>query len=266
MPIHLLQIAKKLAHDAGHMALKMQKKSFQISSKGSSSSNLVTDVDKACEDLIISTIKKHFPDHSILSEEAGEITGSGDYKWIIDPIDGTTNFAHGLPFFAISIGIAYQGKPIIGVVEIPALGESFWAQEGRGAHLGNKKIQVSATDRLDKGLMATGFPYERGGDRYNMNMKLFDHFYKSGHGVRRLGVASIDLCYTAAGRFDAYWEYGLKPWDIAAGKIILEEAGGTVTNMDGSKLNPKNESLLATNTRLHSTLLQEFKKMGADKL
>jgi len=265
MPAALLQIAKKLAYDAGQEALKIQKRNFTINTKGSHF-NLVTEADKASEKLITETIQRNFPDHTIISEESEEIKGSSDYKWIIDPIDGTTNFAHGLPIFGISIAVIYKGKPIIGVVEIPALRETFWAREGQGAYLGDKKIQVSTTSDLKNALTATGFPYKRDSARYSTNMKLWDAFYKNSHGVRRMGAASVDLCYVACGRFDAYWEYDLKTWDLAAGKIIVEEAGGTVTNMDGSKLNPKLGNLLSSNTRLHSDMLAKLKQFGADKV
>ena len=265
MPIHLLQIAKKLAHDAGKLALKYQEKGFSISTK-SSPIDLVTEADKACEELILKTIRAHFPDHSILSEESPAIEQNGDYKWIVDPIDGTGNFAHGLPFYAISIAIVHKGKPIIGVVEIPALKETFWAQEGRGAYLGNKQIHVSKRDKLQQSMFATGFPYARESDRYRKNIELFDAFYKASNGVRRFGSAAIDLCFTAAGRFDGFWEYALKPWDIAAGKIIMEEAGGMVTNMDGSLFNPKLENVLASNGLLHSEMLRVIKEHGADKI
>lgn len=264
MPSHLLQIAKKLAHDAGLVALDFQKKGFKIESKGGGA-NFVTDADKACEKLIVDTIRNNFPDHSVLSEEIGDIKGAGEYKWIVDPIDGTTNFAHGLPIFGISIAIVKNGKPIIGVVEIPGIKETFWAMEGRGAHLGNGKIKVSKASEVKNALLATGFPYSRA-ERYKKNMELFDAFYNISHGVRRIGAASVDLCFLACGRFDVYWEYDLKAWDVAAGKIIVEEAGGTVTNMDGTPLDPKRGSLLSTNSLLHQQMLNELKKRGADKL
>lgn len=260
-----MQTAKKLAHDAGLLALKIQSKDFHVDTKGSKN-NLVSDADKAAEELIITTIKKNFPTHSILSEERAEIKGEADYKWIIDPIDGTTNFVHGLPFFSISIAVIKNGKPVVGVVELPALKETFWAQEGKGAYLNNKKISVSKTGDIRSSLTATGFPYDRTSQRYKKNLELWDHFYSLSHGVRRVGSAAIDMCFVACGRFDAYWEYDIKPWDVAAGKIIIEEAGGTVTNMDGSKLNPNLSNILATNSRIHSDMLSEFKKMGADKI
>jgi myo-inositol-1(or 4)-monophosphatase len=265
MPTHLLQIAKKLAHDAGKLALKYQEKGFKISTK-SNHLDLVTEADKACNELIVKKIRQNFPNHTIISEEEAKIEGDGEFKWIIDPIDGTTNFAHGVPIFGISIAIVKNGKPIIGVVEIPGLGETFWAKEGEGAYLNEKRIRVSKTSQLDKSLLATGFPYDRQSPRYAKSMQLFDAFYKPCHGIRRLGAASIDLCYVAAGRYDGYYEYGLKIWDIAAGKIILEEAGGTATNMDGTPLDPKKGMLLATNGLLHQPMLNQIQTLGGDKV
>ncbi|MFA5789254.1 MAG: inositol monophosphatase family protein [Candidatus Gracilibacteria bacterium] len=265
MPIHLLQFAKKLAYDAGRMALTYQKKSFSVSTKGSPN-DLVTDVDKICDEFLIKTIHSHFPDHSILTEESGVIEGSGEYKWIIDPIDGTTNFAHGLPFFAISIAIIHKGKPIIGVVEAPGLGETFWAQEGKGAYSGMEPIHVSKTGNLGQSLFGTGFPCERTSPRYKKNVELFDQFYGTSHGVRRIGSAALDLCFVARGSFDGFWEYDLQTWDVAAGKIILEEAGGTVTNMDGSTFNPKLKNIVGSNGLIHSEMLRVIREHGGEKL
>ena len=264
MPLHLLQIAKKLAHDAGRMALTYQKKGFRIEKKGAH--DLVTDADRACEKLIIDTIKRNFPEHQILSEEAGALDGNSDYKWIIDPIDGTTNFANGIPYFSIAIAVIYKGKPIIGVVEIPGLRETFWAKEGEGAFLNDKRIYVSKESELNEALFSTGFPYDRSGPRYDMQVKLYEAFHKPSHGIRRFGSAAADLCFVAAGRFSGYWEYNLKPWDIAAGKIILEEAGGVVTNMDGTTLTPKKGQLLASNGLIRNTMINIIKEHGGDKL
>lgn len=264
MPIHLLQIAKKLAHDAGHMALKMQG-SAKISTKDQAH-NLVTEADKAVEELIVSNVLKYFPDHSILTEERDAIKGTGDYKWIIDPIDGTSNFAHGLPFFSVSIAVIHKGIPIIGVVDVPALRQQFWAQQGQGAYLGKKRIHVSQTAKLQNAMLATGFPYDRESQRYPMAFKAMAHLHSKARSMRPLGSAAAELAYVAAGYLDAYWEYNLQPWDIAAGKIILEEAGGSITNMDGSTLAPKKQSMLASNGLIHSEILQELKSLGADQL
>lgn len=265
MPNHLLQFAKKVAYDAGKMALNYQKKSFTVSTK-SGDNDLVTSIDKICDEFICRTILTHFPDHSILSEESGLTEGTGEYKWIIDPIDGTTNFAHGLPLFAVSIAVVHQGKPIIGVVEIPGLGETFWGQQGKGAFIAMRPIGVSKVNELKKSLLGTGFPYERTAPRYKKSMELFDAFYGASQGVRRFGSAAVDMCFVASGRFDGFWEYDLQPWDIAAGKIILEEAGGMVTNMDGSTFNPKLKNIVASNGQIHSEMLKVIQTHGAEKL
>lgn len=257
MPLHLLQIAKKLAHDAGALALDYQKRKLKIEKKAEI--NFVTEADIACEDLIVSTIKKNFPDHSIISEESGVHEGDGEYKWIIDPIDGTTNFANGLPFFSVSIAVVHKGKPIIGVIEIPATHETFHAKYGEGAFLNGKQIHVSKNNTLKDSLLATGFSYDRASKESIANMKIFEDAYNAGKGVRRTGSAALDLCYTACGRFDAYWEFGLHIWDIAAGKIIVEEAGGMVTNTDGTILNPKIGKLLASNGLVHSKMIDVIK-------
>lgn len=257
MPVHLLQFAKKMAYDAGKIALKIQEKGFKIDHK-SGPLDLVTDADKACNEFIIKTIENHFPDHSILTEESGSKEKSGEYKWIIDPIDGTTNFARGLPWFAISIAVVHKGQPIIGVVEVPALRQTFYAIKGKGAHLNNKPIHVSKKGKIEECLFATGFPYERAA-KFDRSMKLFNEFYKSSLGVRRFGSASIDLCYIAKGSFDGFWEFGLEPWDVAAGKIIVEEAGGVVTNMDGSTFNPKLKNILASNGILHQQMIESIR-------
>jgi myo-inositol-1(or 4)-monophosphatase len=266
MTMHLLQIAKKLAHDAGKMALKAQQKGFTVETKNGNPINYVTEVDKACEALILKTIESNFPDHSILSEERGAVEKGGEYKWIIDPIDGTSNFVHGLPIFSISIAVIHKGKPIIGVIEVPGLGENFWAQEGKGAFCNNKPIHVSKTNSLQKALFSTGFSYDRAGARYAKNMELWDAFYKVSNGCRRLGSAALDLCFLAAGRYDGFWEYDLQPWDIAAGKIIVEEAGGTVTNIDGTPFNPKLGAILASNGLLHQEMQNLLRQHGADKI
>lgn len=258
--MHLLQIAKKLANDAGQLAVEYQKKGVKVHSKGEHN-NKVTDADKAVEAFIVKTIRDNFPDHGIISEESEVIHGNSEYKWIIDPIDGTSNFIHGLPMFCISIAVIKNGKPIIGVIEIPRTKETFWAKHGHGAHLNNKKIYVSKVHKIEEGLFATGFPYERG-KRFEKTVELFEAFYKDTLGVRRMGSAAIDLAYLAAGRFDGFFEYGLEAWDIAAGKIIVEEAGGVVTNMDGSTLNPKLKNILASNGSMHQGMMDRIKANG----
>lgn len=262
MPQHLAQFAKKLAHDAGRIAKRYQKDGFKTQSK--SDNDLVTEADHAVDKFLIETIHQHFPEHSIITEESGlvqpKVQGNSDFKWIIDPIDGTNNFAHGLPYYAVSIAVIRKGKPIIGVIDIPMLGETVWAQEGQGAFIGTRQIHVSQTAELKNSLLTTGFPYNRDSKEYTHSLEIFPRFQKEARGVRRTGSAAVDLAYLAMGRFDGMWEYGLKSWDIAAGKIILEEAGGMMTNMDGSKLNPKEENMVASNGLLHQAILDKCKK------
>lgn len=254
MTMHFLQIAKKLAHDAGKMALHYQEKGFRTETKGAFN-NLVTEADHAVEKLIVETIRKNFPDHSILTEESDPIQGTSEYKWIIDPIDGTTNFAHGHPMFCVSIALIENGKPILGVVEMPTLNETFWARSGDGAYRNRHRISVSQKSDFKECLLAIGVPYDRGSERAEKSYKMLRGLYEQSRGVRRTGSAVMDLCFVACGRYDGYLEYGLKPWDIAAGKVIVEEAGGMVTNMDGSILNPKEENLLASNGLMHQPLM-----------
>lgn len=265
MPLHLLQIAKKLGHDAGKMAFDFQKKSFKVQKKGGAHNNLVTEADHACEELIIKTIRSNFPDHGIISEERETIQGSSEYKWIIDPIDGSNNFAHGLPLYAVSICVVKNGKPIIAVVDIPALGEHFWAKHGEGAFLNGKQILVSQRSELQEALISGSYTYDT--DKYrDKSLELWAHFGKECRALRRLGSTVMELAYLAAGRLDAFWAYRYEPWDIAAGKLIIEEAGGTMTNMDGSKLNPKLKNMLATNSVLHSEMLSHIQKLGGDRV
>ena len=204
--------------------------------------------------MITKELAKAFPDHGILGEEGAKKNSGHDFTWIIDPVDGTTNFAHGHPYFAVSIGLAYQGTPIIGVVYAPLLNELYTAAQGQGAYLNDKKIIVSATKKLQFSLLSTGFTYKRRG----INLPNFEHFLYSTQGIRRGGAASIDLCYVAAGRIDGYWELGLKPWDITAGVCILKEAGGRTTSMAGQKLDLYAKNILATNGKIHKEMLNFF--------
>ena len=194
--------------------------------------NLVTKTDKLAEERIIRIIKKNFPDHAILAEESQEAKGRAPYKWIIDPIDGTTNFAHGLPLAAVSIGFEDHGEITMGGVYNPLMNELFWAEKKKGAFLNGKRIHVSNTRKLKASLLVTGFPYDKSlGIKYYMNIA--GAFLRKSHGFRRLGSASLDLCYLACGRFDGYWEKNLMAWDQAAGYLIAKEAGGACTNFRG---------------------------------
>ena len=219
--------------------------------------NLVTNIDKEVEELIVREIKKHFEDHSIIAEESGLHNENKKYKWFIDPIDGTTNFAHGFPMFCISIALAYEDEIIVGVVKNPVTGEHFSAMKNEGATLNKRPIHVSKIKKLSESLLVTGFPH----DAKKFKVKNFNRFKKltlNSHGVRRIGSAAIDLCYVASGRLEAFWEERLSPWDTAAGVLILEEAGGKITNFKNKKYDIYQKEILATNGLVHKELLQYF--------
>lgn len=216
--------------------------------------NWVTEADHAAEKAIIETIKADYPDHFILSEEAGEIATGSDTKWIIDPIDGTINFASGIPLCCVSIGVEQNGEMILGAVYNPFMNELFFAQKGFGASLNNKKIQVSKKTRVLNSCLVTGFPYTYL-DMENGPLQVFEKLIRKGVPVRRIGSAAIDLCWVAAGRFEGFFEHSLNAWDTAAGYLIVEEAGGKVTDMKGDKYSPYQKQLVATNGLIHEELL-----------
>ncbi|ARV60472.1 inositol monophosphatase [Nostocales cyanobacterium HT-58-2] len=223
--------------------------------------DLVTAADKASEVVILDVLRRHFPDHSILAEESGKLGNQeSEYLWAIDPLDGTTNFAHQYPFFAVSIGLLIQGIPQVGVIYDPFHDELFRAAQGLGATRNRRLIRVSETSELNRSLLVTGFAYDRRETSDN-NYAEFCHLTHLTQGVRRSGSASLDLAHVACGRVDGYWERGISPWDIAAGVIIVREAGGKVTAYDGSPLDMRSGRILATNGHLHNTLIQELKEV-----
>jgi myo-inositol-1(or 4)-monophosphatase len=226
---------------------------FEISNK-EGINNLVTEADHASEKAIFEVIKNDFPDHYILSEEAGEIIQDSTYKWIIDPIDGTVNFANGIPICCVSIGVEQAGKMILGAVYNPFINEFFFAQRGFGATLNSKKIQVSTKTEVVKSSMVTGFPYTYL-DTPNGPLQVFEKLIRKGVPVRRLGSAAIDLCWVAAGRFDGFYEHQLQAWDSAAGFLMVEEAGGKVTDFKGNYYSPYQPHIIATNGLIHDELL-----------
>ncbi len=217
--------------------------------------DLVTEADLESEREIIASIRKVFPGHSILAEESGYSDGTKDHQWIIDPLDGTTNFAHRLPIYAISIAFTVKGETIMGMVLNPASGEFFTATRGQGARLNGKPIRVSSIDRMIDTLLVTGFPYDTA-DIFEDLMVRFTTCLKATQGIRRLGSAALDLCYVACGRFDSFWEQNLKPWDTAAGALIVSEAGGKVTDFTGRIFRPEKKQILATNARVHKDMLK----------
>ena len=226
---------------------------FKISNK-EGVNNLVTEADHAAEKAILSVIKSHFPDHQVLAEETGEIIQDSVYKWIIDPIDGTVNFAHGIPLNCVSIGLEHEGNVIMGAVYNPHLNEFFFAEKGKGATLNDQPIRVSTETAAVKACLVTGFPYTYI-NMPNGPLEIFDRFIRKGVPVRRLGSAAIDLCWVAAGRFDGFYEHKLEPWDSAAGFLMVEEAGGKVTDFTGAPYSVYQHRILATNGFIHEEML-----------
>lgn len=231
-------------------------KTFNISNK-EGVNNLVTEADHAAEKAIIDTIQKDFPDHFILGEESGEMATGSEYKWIIDPLDGTVNFAHGIPICAVSIGIEHNGEMVMGAVLAPFINELYYARKGDGAFLNDKKIRVSSGTDIATSCLVTGFPYTYP-KLHRGPLEIFSKLVTQGIPVRRLGSAAIDMCWVAAGRFEGFWEFNLSPWDTAAGEIIVKEAGGTVTDFDNKPFSCYQKQLLATNGHIHEALLHEI--------
>jgi myo-inositol-1(or 4)-monophosphatase len=217
--------------------------------------NLVTEADHAAEKAIFEVIRANFPEHYILSEESGELIQDSNYKWIIDPIDGTVNFANGIPICCVSIGIEKDGQMILGAVYNPFMNEFFFAERGQGAYLNDKRIYVSEQSELIKACMVTGFPYTYL-DMPNGPLQVFERFIRKGIPVRRLGSAAIDLCWVAAGRFDGFYEHKLNAWDSAAGFLLVEEAGGKVTDFKGDHYSPYQPHIVATNGKIHDELVE----------
>jgi len=215
--------------------------------------DIVTDVDLESEQEVCATLQAAFPTHTILGEEGGVRAGSdARFRWIVDPLDGTTNYAHGFPFFCVSIGLEVEGRLTLGVAYAPSLDELYVAEVGRGAVMNDRPIQVSATRDLMQGLLATGFPYDRA--EFPRALKTFEVMSMHSQAVRRAGSAVLDLCYVACGRLDGYWEHDVKPWDMAAGALMVLESGGSVTATDGSAFNVDAGQVLASNGLLHASM------------
>jgi myo-inositol-1(or 4)-monophosphatase len=242
------------AHAGAAEILRFFNKEFTISNK-EGVNNLVTEADHASEKAIIDVIHRHFPDHHILSEETGEIVLDSSYKWIIDPIDGTINFAHGIPLNCVSIAVEHHGEIVMAVVYNPHLHEYYFAEKGKGATLNDKPIRVSEQTRAIHSCLVTGFPYTYINSP-NGPLEIFERFVRKGVPVRRLGSAAIDLCWVAAGRFDGFYEHKLEPWDSAAGYLIVEEAGGKVTDLTGNKFSVYQHKVLATNGKIHDEMIE----------
>lgn len=257
----MLKIAEDAARAGGIILMKYFGQPLDIEFKGDV--DLVTKVDRLSEEAIVSIIRSAYPDHRILAEEGTNQAGASEYCWIIDPLDGTTNYAHSFPCFAVSIGLEEAGEMVAGVVYDPVRDECFTAMEGGGAYLNGKAIHVSRIDKLNSALLATGFPYDRR-QRPDDYLGLFRKFMMKAQEIRRPGSASIDLCYLASGRIDGFWECKLKPWDVAAAVVIVREAGGRISDFKGNKFSILgNEApglfiseTLASNSRIHDEMVE----------
>jgi myo-inositol-1(or 4)-monophosphatase len=257
----LLNFAISVARDAGNILVDKLGRALQVSNKGAI--DLVTEADLASEKLIIERIRSHYPRHAILAEESGASNNNSDdsaaeWKWIIDPLDGTTNYAHGYPCFCVSIGVERAGKLELGVVYDPMRNEMFAAERGGGATLNDRPMRVSDVEELSRAMVCTGFPYDVR-ERPDF-ARDFSNFTMHAQAVRRDGSAALDLAYVACGRFDGFWEDGLKPWDIAAGVLLIAEAGGSVTDFQGGALDIYSPRVLVSNGLVHQSMMQVIRR------
>jgi myo-inositol-1(or 4)-monophosphatase len=265
-----VRLAAEIAVEAGALVREFYNSSVATEYKGEV--DLVTEADRASERLIVERLHQHFPSHGIYGEEGTRDRIDNEYRWYIDPLDGTTNFAHRYPVFCVSMGLEHRpaglaadkdGAMIAGVIYDPTRNELFVAEKGRGAYLNGRRIHVSTTDDLGEGLLATGFPSRKRHE--NPNIHFYQQITLRSHGVRRAGSAALDLAYVACGRFDGYWEFNLNPWDTSAGALLVEEAGGSITRFDGSPFQLNSRELLATNRLLHPALKSLFEDMFAGR-
>lgn len=249
----MLNFAIRVAQDAGRLLRDRLGTTIDISHKGAI--NIVTDVDLASEKLIREAIAIHYPRHQVLAEEGGLAETSSEYRWVVDPLDGTTNYAHGYPVFAVSIALEYQGETVLGVVYDPMRQELFAAERGSGAVLNNRSIRVSTTDTLIRSMLSTGFPYDIKTSSLT-NLDHWSNFAMNAQALRRDGAASLDLCYIACGRYDGFWELNLSPWDTAAGALIVAEAGGRVTDFRGGEFSNYKPEIVASNGLIHERMIE----------
>ena len=251
----------EIAREAGALLMGYFHQHVRVEYKGDA--DLVTIADRNSEILIRERIKKNWPTHDVLGEEQGLVDTGSDYRWYVDPLDGTTNFAHGFPIFCVSMALEHRGKRIAGVVYDPTRDELFAAEQGSGAYMNQQRIQVSKTSTLAECLVATGFPSHK--RHKNPNIYFYHQITLRTHGVRRAGSAALDLCCVASGRFDGFWEFNLNPWDTAAGVLIVEEAGGKVTDFRGGPFQLNSRETLASNGQVHGALVSEFGQIFAGR-
>lgn len=249
----VLELARRLAREAGALQRASYETDHEIATK-SAAVDLVTEVDHACEALVVGTLAKERPGDAVLAEEgSGTDRPDAEWRWVIDPLDGTTNYAHSYPRFCVSIGVEHRGEARVGVVYDPLMDELYHAVSGAGAFRNDRPIRVTGEDDLGRSLLATGFAYDRRASEVD-NVGHFATFLKNARALRRDGSAALDLCYVACGRLDGYWELKLSPWDVCAGSLIVEEAGGRVSNFAGDRLAGA-EQVVASNGRIHAAML-----------
>lgn len=253
-----LESAIEFARRAGKIQLESFGSSHEVKHKGKI--DIVTEVDKACEDMIFSEIRKLFPEDDVLAEEGSSRTTGAEYRWIVDPLDGTVNYAHGFPFFSVSIAIEKKGELVAGVIFDPSRNELFSAETGKGMNLNGKLVKVSKVEALDHAMVATGFAYNVHEEERYTNIDHFGNFVKRAQAVRRPGSAAIDLAWISCGRIDGFWELYLKPWDMAAGVVIIREAGGRVTDFVGGKYTLAGSQILASNGSIHDEMISVLNK------
>ncbi|MDH4072716.1 MAG: inositol monophosphatase [Gammaproteobacteria bacterium] len=253
----MLNVAVMAARRGGDSLIRNLNQLDKLNVQAKGRNDFVSDADYAAEQAVISVIHKHYPDHAIQAEESG-VSGESDYVWIIDPLDGTTNYLHGFPVFCVSVALAHKGRVEHGVVYDPLRQEMFTASRGQGAQLEGRKIRVSGLIDLDRALIGTGFPYRTSNEAFEPYMKMLVSALHHTAGVRRPGAAALDLCYVAAGRLDGYWETGLMPWDMAAGALILREAGGIVSALDGSENFLETGHILSGTPKIYAALAKLF--------
>jgi myo-inositol-1(or 4)-monophosphatase len=249
----MLNFAIGVARDAGRLIRDRVGTNIGIDHKGSI--DLVTDVDLASERLIREAISTYYPRHEILAEEGGLSESGSEYRWVVDPLDGTSNYAHGYPMFCVSIALECKGEPVLGVVYDPMRDELFSAEHGAGATLNNRPIRVSKITDLMQGMLSTGFPYDIKTSKLT-NLDHWSNFALSAQALRRDGAAALDLCYVACGRFDGFWELNLSPWDTAAGTLIVTESGGRITNFSGGTFSNYKREVVASNGLIHDRMLE----------
>jgi myo-inositol-1(or 4)-monophosphatase len=256
-----LNTAIDIAREAGALLLDLFQQPHEITYKRRS--DLVTEADRRSEAMIVDRLRALYPSHAIVAEEGGGHQANSDFCWYVDPLDGTTNFAHNFPVFCVTLGLAYKGEVVAGVVYDPTRQELFTTEKGSGAYLNQKRLSVSKAGKLSEALLATGFPPFA--SNHDLNIEFYFRFTQISHGIRRAGSAALDLCSVAAGRFEGFWELKLNPWDKAAGLLLVEEAGGRVTDVQGRPVNLLGDDIFASNGRIHDEMLEVFSEILAQR-